>query len=235
MTRVNFKSETAPSVGNNAFADGYANIQVWIPKFDNYTSYRDVLNNGDKGFVDRCEDDYGNGATMHCEDYSILNQSNGTYDHDLARFYDGKWRKVVFANLYRTGKVSLGTAHLNNIFGGWLQVMGTLDEDHLVPQGWFHKNYYEIMEGYKYQIETRTGTLGGGGLASWMNREIIGVRTIYARDIDEVYVRKYNTGGNGDFWTIESNGKNFYGSDTTVSYYDITVGDYGFDLLAQST
>lgn len=229
MTRVNFKSETAPSVGNNAFANGYANIQIWIPKYDYYASYRDALNNGDKGFVDRCEDDYGNGATMHCEDYSILNGSKGTYDHDLARYYGGQWRKVVFGFLQRRYFMSRG--HVKIISSDGYFDIGQIERLH--SDDYYDRTYYELLSGYTYKIEAKTGNLSGGDMASWLYNSptIMKCDKLYARnELYDVSVKVFS----GEYEEI-MNGSSFYGSRVNTSYCDITIGEYSIYIDALST
>ena len=54
IPRINFQTETAPTVGTGAFASMLKIIQVWIPKCDNYLSYKEALKG--KGFVDGFSD-----------------------------------------------------------------------------------------------------------------------------------------------------------------------------------
>lgn len=222
MTRVNFKSETAPSVGNNAFANGFANIQIWIPLYDNYVSYRDALNS--KGFVDRKT---GSGATMHSEDYSTLNGTNGSYDHDLARYYDGRWRKVLFAHTARYMSLSTGHARLLSVNNSYLVFLheksGTsVNPATGLPQNAFY-TYYEILEGYSYKIETKTGNAWGGPMASW-NQRSVSLTQYYASSSTSVY--------GSDFSGNEiKKGKDFYGKYTSTSYCDISPSDYGLKSI----
>lgn len=222
MKRVNFKSETAPSVGNNAFANGFANIQIWIPLYDNYASYRDALNS--KGFVDRKT---GSGATMHSEDYSTLNGTKGSYDHDLARYYDGRWRKVLFAHTARYMSLSTGHARLLSVNNSYLVFLheksGTsVNPTTGLPQNAFY-TYYEILEGYSYKIETKTGNAWGGPMASW-NQRSVRLCQYCASSSTSVYQSDYS--GN----EIKK-GKDFYGNYTSTSYCDISPSDYGLKSI----
>lgn len=220
LRKVYFRTETAPTIGASAFADGYANIQIWIPKCDNYASYRDALNN--KGFVDRKT---GSGAIMHAEDYSTLNGTKGSYDHDLARYYDGRWRKVLFAYAHRTGKISSGHAKLLSVNNSYLvflhEYSGGVVEQPSGEGKWIVNIYYEILEGYSYKVEVKTGNVGGGSMASWLNREIT-LCQIYASSSISLY------------WTWGKNikkGKDFYGNYSSTSYCDIKPEDYGLSGL----
>lgn len=226
IKRFNFQTDNAPSVGSNAFSNGFANVQIWIPKCDNYVSYRDALNN--KGFVDRKT---GSGAIMHAEDYCTKNNSNGTYDYDLARYYDGRWRKVLFAEIGRDyARYSRGYAKLHAVNNAFLVYIYEYTHEAFPGRTVYYKEiYYEILEGYSYKIETMTGNLWGGPMASWQYRDVL-VNQMYKKDNNSVYYT-----GNGN--TIKT-GDNFYGDYDAISYCDISPEDYGlqsFRSRASST
>lgn len=226
IPRFNFNTDNAPSVGSNAFSNGFANVQIWIPKCDNYVSYRDALNN--KGFVDRKT---GSGAIMHAEDYCTKNNSNGTYDYDLARYYDGRWRKVLFAEIGRDyARYSRGYAKLHAVNNAFLVYIYEYTHEAFPGRTVYYKEiYYEILEGYSYKIETMTGNLWGGPMASWQYRDVL-VNQMYKKDNNSVYYT-----GNGN--TIKT-GDNFYGDYDAISYCDISPEDYGlqsFRSRASST
>lgn len=220
IKRFNFQTDTAPSVGSNAFSNGFADVQIWIPKYDNYVSYRDALNN--KGFVDRKT---GSGAIMHSNDYCTLNNSNRQYDHDLARYYDGRWRKVLFAYTQRVvSNFSTGHAKLLSVNNSYLAF---LNEEFF--EGMMGDTYsgstvisYEILEGYSYKIETKTGNAWGKPMASWLNRNVT-LCQIYAKSSTSLYVSSRG----GEIKT----GDNFYGNYTSTSYCDISPEDYNLQSI----
>lgn len=222
IKRFNFQTDTAPSVGSSAFSNGFANVQIWIPKYDGYASYRDALNS--KGFVDRKT---GSGAIMHSEDYSTLNGTKGSYDHDLARYYDGRWRKVLFAHTARYMSLSTGHARLLSVNNSYLVFLheesGTsVNPTTGLPQNAFY-TYYEILEGYSYKIETKTGNAWGGPMASW-NQRSVRLCQYYASSSTSVY--------GSDFSGNEiKKGKDFYGDYSATSYCDISPSDYGLKSI----
>lgn len=214
IKRFNFQTDTAPSVGSNAFSNGFADVQIWIPKYDNYVSYRDALNN--KGFVDRKT---GSGAIMHSNDYCTLNNSNRQYDHDLARYYDGRWRKVLFCWVYRaTGDFSSGYGKLLSVNVSYVTFMGE-ENYNSVHVYW---SYYEILEGYSYKVEVKTGNKWGDPMASWYKREVR-LYQMFASSSSTIYSQDYKG-------TIKT-GDNFYGDYTSTSYCDISPSDYGLQSL----
>lgn len=220
IKRFNFQTDTAPSVGSNAFSNGFADVQIWIPQYDNYVSYRDALNN--KGFVDRKT---GSGAIMHSNDYCTLNNSNRQYDHDLARYYDGRWRKVLFAYTQRVvSNFSTGHAKLLSVNNSYLAF---LNEEFF--EGMMGDTYsgstvisYEILEGYSYKIETKTGNAWGKPMASWLNRNVT-LCQIYAKSSTSLYVSSRG----GEIKT----GDNFYGNYDATSYCDISPEDYNLQSI----
>ena len=221
IKRFNFQTNTAPSVGSNAFSNGFANVQIWIPQYDNYVSYRDALNN--KGFVDRKT---GSGATMHSEDYCQLNGSNRQYDHDLARYYDGRWRKVLFAYTYRARSLSTGHAKLLSVNNSYLAFLNETSGDYFNPGGQTGvsvcNTYYEILEGYSYKIETKTGNQWGGPMASWLNRNV---------QLCQLYASS-STSLSGSVWDVTiKTGDNFYGNYDATSYCDISPEDYNLQSI----
>lgn len=227
MPRIYFKTETAPSVGSSAFADVYANIQVWIPKFDNYTSYRDALNG--KGFVDRKTNSDGYGATMHSEDYSTLNKTKGQYDHDLARYYGGQWRKVVLIYLQRRYKISRGHLDIISSDGYYIKLTEYSGQDTVGDD--VISKYYEALSGYTYKLEAKTGNKWGKPMASWLyaSPTIWKMNYLYFTD---------NSGGHyAPGWPGEEIGNkdNFYGNRDATSYCDLLIGDYSIYIDALST
>ena len=228
IKRFNFQTDNAPSVGTDAFANGFANVQIWIPKCDNYVSYRDALNN--KGFVDRKT---GSGAIMHAEDYRTKNNSNGQYDYDLARYYDGRWRKVLFAYMYRSTSLSTGHAKLLSVNNSYLVFLYENSGPVVNPGGqsgsWVCHTFYEILEGYSYKAETKTGNAWGGPMASWKNR-MVQLCQCYASSSTSLYLSSWGK-------KIKT-GNDFYGNYDATSYCDINPQDYGlscFHVYAVST
>lgn len=217
IKRFNFQTDNAPSVGTDAFSNGYANVQIWIPKYDGYASYRDALNSA--GFVDRKT---GSGAIMHSNDYRNLNNSNGQYDHDLARYYDGRWRKVLFCWVDReTGSFSTGYGKLLSVNASYVTFMG--EQYYKIESTNYYWSYYEILEGYSYKVEVKTGNKWGKPMASWYKREVR-LYQIFASSSSTIYSQKYNS-------TIKTGG-NFYGNSDATSYCDISPSDYGLQSLA---
>ena len=217
IKRFNFQTDNAPSVGTDAFSNGYANVQIWIPKYDGYASYRDALNSA--GFVDRKT---GSGAIMHSNDYRNLNNSNGQYDHDLARYYDGRWRKVLFCWVDReTGSFSTGYGKLLSVNASYVTFMG--EQYYKIESANYYWSYYEILEGYSYKVEVKTGNKWGKPMASWYKREVL-LYQIFADSTSTIYSQKYNS-------TIKT-GDNFYGNYDATSYCDISPSDYGLQSLA---
>lgn len=217
IKRFNFQTDNAPSVGTDAFSNGYANVQIWIPKYDGYASYRDALNSA--GFVDRKT---GSGAIMHSNDYRNLNNSNGQYDHDLARYYDGRWRKVLFCWVDReTGSFSTGYGKLLSVNASYVTFMG--EQYYKIESANYYWSYYEILEGYSYKVEVKTGNKWGKPMASWYKREVC-LYQIFASSSSTIYSQKYNS-------TIKTGG-NFYGNSDATSYCDISPSDYGLQSLA---
>lgn len=216
IKRFNFQTDNAPSVGTDAFSNGYANVQIWIPKYDGYASYRDALNSA--GFVDRKT---GSGAIMHSNDYRNLNNSNGQYDHDLARYYDGRWRKVLFCWVDReTGSFSTGYGKLLSVNASYVTFMG--EQYYKIESANYYWSYYEILEGYSYKVEVKTGNKWGKPMASWYKREVR-LYQIFASSSSTIYSQKYNS-------TIKTGG-NFYGNSDATSYCDISPSDYGLQSL----
>lgn len=220
IKRFNFQTDNAPSVGSNAFSNGFANVQIWIPKYDGYASYRDALNSA--GFVDRKT---GSGAIMHSYDYCTLNNSNRQYDHDLARYYDGRWRKVLFAYTQRVvSNFSTGHAKLLSVNNSYLAFLNEEFFEGMVADIYSGSTVisYEILEGYSYKIETKTGNAWGGPMASWLNRNVT-LSQIYAKSSTSLYVSSRG----GEIKT----GDNFYGNDTSTSYCDISPEDYNLQSI----
>ena len=224
IKRFNFQTDNAPSVGIDAFSTGYANVQIWIPKYDGYASYRDALNS--KGFVDRKT---GSGAIMHSNDYRNLNNSNGQYDYDLARYYDGRWRKVLFVRAKRTTKTySSGYVKLLSVNGSYL-VFKFESSGNSTSGATVKDIYYEILEGYSYKVEAKTGNLWGGPMASWLNRDI----TLW-----QMYASSSTSFHFAGWGKKIKEGNNYYGNVDATSYCDIKPEDYGllgFDINASST
>ena len=224
IKRFNFQTDNAPSVGIDAFSTGYANVQIWIPKYDGYASYRDALNS--KGFVDRKT---GSGAIMHSNDYRNLNNSNGQYDYDLARYYDGRWRKVLFVQAKRKTKTySSGYVKLLSVNGSYL-VFKFESSGNSTSGATVKDIYYEILEGYSYKVEAKTGNLWGGPMASWLNRDI----TLW-----QMYASSSTSFHFAGWGKKIKEGNNYYGNVDATSYCDIKPEDYGllgFDINASST
>lgn len=219
IKRFNFQTDNAPSVGTDAFANGFANVQIWIPKCDNYVSYRDALNN--KGFVDRKT---GSGAIMHAEDYRTKNNSNEQYDYDLARYYDGRWRKVLFLHTIRaTQTYSTGYVKPLPVNDSYLIFR---KEETYGPVGVHNykevRTDYEILEGYSYKIEAKTGNAWGGPMASWVNRSV---------DLCQFYASSSTSLYNSGYGKQIKKGDNFYGNYDATSFCDISPSDYGLQSL----
>ncbi len=242
MTRVNFKSETAPTVGTNAFANGFANIQIWIPKYDNYVSYRDALDN--KGFVDIYYN--GNGAKMYSDDYKTLSSNTSSVDYELARYYDGRWRKVIFilvGQIYWSCDPSWSLNPLeNNAVLVKQPFTCTITGFQFIGVGWINKDaqatVFEALEGYNYQISLRSKMLGSN--ADYHHTETkIFTKNLYRQSATKIitvfgpYLISYDdfiTGTRTEVggWNVEETldgygviTKNFTTKDISYLFYDL--------------
>lgn len=165
IKRFNFQTDNAPSVGSSAFANGKADVQIWIPKYDGYTSYRDALDK--KGFSDILN---GNGALMYSYDYRTLSGNTSSIDYEVARYYGGRWRKVIYAftgnrQWSAKGWVKIESADSNApcLSLGFKKTLECLTITILFKNiAYVDCQVYEILEGYNYKLTLRSETTTGG-------------------------------------------------------------------------
>ena len=167
IKRFNFQTETAPTVGTGAFSNGKADVKVWIPKFSGYASYRDALDKS--SFSDILTND--NGAKMYSFDYKSLSGNTSSIDYEIARYYDGRWRKVIFIFVaqkywscdasYRLEKCENNARLVKQSFTKPATVK-TLPGPGYDTVGEATAYVYEALEGYKYKISFKSVTSGAG-------------------------------------------------------------------------
>ena len=167
IKRFNFQTDTAPSVGSNAFSNGFANVQIWIPKYDGYASYRDAL---DKSSFFDIYYNNGNGAKMYSDDYRTLGGKTASVDYEIARYYDGRWRKVIFAFVGRHHPTTAGSynfyavdqyaPYVKQSFQQKIMALASITGG----RGRISFDVYEILEGYTYKIHFISKAYGG---ANW--------------------------------------------------------------------
>lgn len=167
IPRINFQTETAPTVGTGAFSNGKADVKVWIPKFSGYASYRDALDKS--SFSDILTND--NGAKMYSFDYKSLSGNTSSIDYEIARYYDGRWRKVIFIFVaqkywscdasYRLEKCENNARLVKQSFTKPATVK-TLPGPGYDTVGEATAYVYEALEGYKYKISFKSVTSGAG-------------------------------------------------------------------------
>lgn len=167
IPRINFQTETAPTVGTGAFSNGKADVKVWIPKFSGYASYRDALDKS--SFSDILTN--GNGAKMYSFDYKSLSGNTSSIDYEIARYYDGRWRKVIFIFVaqkywscdasYRLEKCENNARLVKQSFTKPATVK-TLPGPGYDTVGEATAYVYEALEGYKYKISFKSVTSGAG-------------------------------------------------------------------------
>ena len=165
IKRFNFQTDNAPSVGSNAFANGKADVKVWIPKYDGYASYRDALDK--KGFSDILN---GNGALMYSYDYRTLSGNTSSIDYEVARYYGGRWRKVIYAftgnrQWSAKGWVKIESADSNApcLSLGFKKTLECMTITILFKNlAYVDCQVYEILEGYNYKLTLRSETTTGG-------------------------------------------------------------------------
>ena len=167
IKRFNFQTDTAPSVGSNAFSNGFANVQIWIPKYDGYASYRDAL---DKSSFFDIYYNNGNGAKMYSDDYRTLGGKTASVDYEIARYYDGRWRKVIFAFVGRHHPTTAGSYNFYAIDQYAPYVKQSFQQKIMAlasitgGRGRISFDVYEILEGYTYKIHFISKAYGG---ADW--------------------------------------------------------------------
>ena len=168
MPRINFKTETAPSVGSSAFSNGDANIQVWIPKCASYLSYKNALKS--KGFVDGLSNRSG-GATMWADDYLTVSNPYPRVEKRIAAYYDNQWRSVVEIRLSRPfSETHNGTSWATAVDSNALILdynISTTREKigmHIYNHYDFHGYVYED---YTYEISMRCETATGLDYNTW--------------------------------------------------------------------
>ena len=167
IPRINFQTETAPTVGTGAFSNGKADVKVWIPKFSGYASYRDALDKSK--FTDILSNNTG--AKMYSFDYKSLSGNTSSIDYELARYYDGRWRKVIFifvAQKYWSCNASYQLEKCENN-ARLIKQSFTKPATVVTLPGAGHDNVgdatayvYEALEGYKYKISFKSVTSGAG-------------------------------------------------------------------------
>lgn len=167
IPRINFQTETAPTVGTDAFSNGKADVKVWIPKFSGYASYRDALDKSK--FTDILSNNTG--AKMYSFDYKSLSGNTSSIDYEIARYYDGRWRKVIFifvAQKYWSCNASYQLEKCENN-ARLIKQSFTKPATVVTLPGAGHDNVgdatayvYEALEGYKYKISFKSVTSGAG-------------------------------------------------------------------------
>lgn len=167
IKRFNFQTDNAPSVGSSAFSNGFANVQIWIPKYDGYASYRDAL---DKSSFSDIYYNNGNGAKMYSNDYRTLGGKTASIDYEIARYYDGRWRKVIFAFVGRHHPTTAGSykfyavdqyaPYVKQSFQQKIKALVSINGG----IGTVRFDVYEILEGYTYKIHFISKAYGG---ADW--------------------------------------------------------------------
>lgn len=175
MPRINFKTETAPTVETNAFANGYANIQVWIPKCDNYLSYKAALNG--KGFVDGFSDRTG-GATMWANDY--LTKSSSAVMSNIAVYWDNQWRHWIsieierWASTTHKGDIDLTTVSNNALIRDKKKTTwrDTYTAELISITMEVNKITCFVLEDYTYRVTSKCYTLAGDPYKTYTERNI---------------------------------------------------------------
>ena len=168
IPRFNFQTDTAPSVGSSAFSNGYANVQIWIPKCASYLSYKNALKS--KGFVDGLSNRSG-GATMWADDYLTVRNPYPRVEKRIAAYYDNQWRSVVEIWLVRPfSETHNGTSWATAVDSNAL----ILDYDiHTTREkiGMHMYNHYDfhgyVYEDYTYEISMRCETVTGLAYNTW--------------------------------------------------------------------
>lgn len=168
MPRINFKTETAPKVGTDAFADGYANIQVWIPKYASYLSYKNALKS--KGFVDGLSNRAG-GATMWSFDHS---------SESIATYWDNQWRFWIgcilerWASTTHKGDIDLSIVSSNALITN--KRTSTQYREYtaeLISMTMAVKTVYcKVLEDYTYRVTSKCYTLGNNPYRTYTDRRI---------------------------------------------------------------
>ena len=167
IKRFNFQTDNAPSVVSSAFSNGFANVQIWIPKYDGYASYRDAL---DKSSFSDIYYNNGNGAKMYSNDYRTLGGKTASIDYEIARYYDGRWRKVIFAFVGRHHPTTAGSYKFYAVDQYAPYVKQSFQQEILAlvsingGEGTVCFDVYEILEGYTYKIHFISKAYGG---ADW--------------------------------------------------------------------
>lgn len=164
IPRINFQTETAPTVGTGAFASMLKTIQVWIPKCDNYLSYKAALKG--KGFVDGFSDRTG-GATMWAYDY--LTKSSSSVMSNIAVYWDNQWRHWISVRIERWASTThKGDADLTTVSNNAL----IRDKKKTTRRDTYTAELMQItmevntitcfvLEDYTYRVTSKCYTLGG--------------------------------------------------------------------------
>lgn len=164
IPRINFQTETAPTVGTGAFASMLKTIQVWIPKCDNYLSYKAALKG--KGFVDGFSDRTG-GATMWAYDY--LTKSSSSVMSNIAVYWDNQWRHWISVRIERwastthKGDADLTTVSNNALIRDKKKTTRRDTSPSELMQITMEVNTITcfVLEDYTYRVTSKCYTLGG--------------------------------------------------------------------------
>lgn len=175
MPRINFKTETAPTVETNAFASMLKTIQVWIPKCDNYLSYKAALNG--KGFVDGFSDRTG-GATMWANDY--LTKSSSAVMSNIAVYWDNQWRHWIsieierWASTTHKGDIDLTTVSNNALIRDKKKTTwrDTYTAELISITMEVNKITCFVLEDYTYRVTSKCYTLAGDPYKTYTERNI---------------------------------------------------------------
>ena len=175
IPRINFQTETAPTVGTGAFASMLKIIQVWIPKCDNYLSYKAALKG--KGFVDGFSDRTG-GATMWAYDY--LTKSSSSVMSNIAVYWDNQWRHWISVNIVRgastthKGDIDLTTVSNNALIKDKKKTTwtDTYTAELLQITMEYNRITCFVLEDYTYRVISKCYTLGGKPYKTYTERGI---------------------------------------------------------------
>lgn len=175
IPRINFQTETAPTVGTGAFASMLKTIQVWIPKCDNYLSYKAALNG--KGFVDGFSDRTG-GATMWADDY--LTKSSSAVMSNIAVYWDNQWRHWIsvwierWASTTHKGDIDLTTVSNNALIRDKKKTTRRDTYTAELLQMTMEVNTITcfVLEDYTYRVTSKCYTLAGDPYKTYTHRNI---------------------------------------------------------------
>lgn len=175
IPRINFQTETAPTVGTGAFASMLKIIQVWIPKCDNYLSYKEALKG--KGFVDGFSDRTG-GATMWAYDY--LTKPSSSVMSNIAVYWDNQWRHWISVRIERWASTThKGDADLTTVSNNAL----IRDKKKTTRRDTYTTELLQmtmevntitcfVLEDYTYRVISKCYTLAGDPYNTYIKRGI---------------------------------------------------------------